>query len=164
MTIVIYNDPSFENLSGGGSQGGFITYLIDNQENCMPLMWQSKRLKRVVKNAMAAEILIQVEAAEAGFQISNIIAEIYNLKQNVPVECRTDICQLYDAVHCIRAITDKQLRIDIGLLQEMLIKKEISRIKWIANHEQISDCLTKQGASSNNLISTFKDAKLQLIK
>ena len=56
------------------------------------------------------------------------------------------------------------MRIDIGLLQEMLIKKEISRIKWIANHEQISDCLTKQGASSNNLISTFKDTKLQLIK
>ena len=64
MTIVIYNDPSFENLSGGGSQGGFITYLVDNQENCMPLMWQSKRLKRVVKNAMAAEILIQVEDKE----------------------------------------------------------------------------------------------------
>ena len=90
--------------------------------------------------------------------------EIYNLKQNVPVECRTDICQLYDAVHSIRSITDKWLRIDIALLQEMLIKKEVSRIKWIASHEQISGCLTKQGASSNNLISTLKDAKLQLIK
>ena len=30
---------------------------------------------------MAAETLIQVEAAEAGFWISNIIPEIYNLKQ-----------------------------------------------------------------------------------
>ena len=30
-------------------------------------MWQSKRLKGVVKSAMAVEILIQVEAAEAGF-------------------------------------------------------------------------------------------------
>ena len=39
---------------------------------------------------MAAETLIQVEAAEAGFWISNIITEICNLKQNVPVECRTD--------------------------------------------------------------------------
>ena len=90
MTIVIYIDSSFGNLSGGRSQGGFITYLVDNQENCMPLMWQSKRLKCVVKSAMAAETLIQVEAAEAGFWISNIITEIYNLKQNVPVECRTD--------------------------------------------------------------------------
>ena len=64
-------------------------------------MWQSKRLKRVLKNAMAAETLIQVEAAEAGFWISNIITEIYNLKQNVPVECRPDSRQLYDAVHSI---------------------------------------------------------------
>ena len=76
MAIVIYSDSSFGNLSGCGSQGGFITYLVDNQENCMPLMWQSKRLKRVVKSAMATETLIQVEAAEARFWISNIITEI----------------------------------------------------------------------------------------
>ena len=56
---------------------------------------------------MAAETVIQVEAAEAGFWISNINTEIYNLKQKVPAECRTDSCQLYDAVHSIRAITDK---------------------------------------------------------
>ena len=73
MTIVIYNDSSFGNLSGGGSQGGFITYLVENQENYMPLMWQAKRLKCVVRGAMAAETLIQVEATEAGFWISNII-------------------------------------------------------------------------------------------
>ena len=30
MTVVIYNDSSFGNLSGGGSKGGFITYLVDN--------------------------------------------------------------------------------------------------------------------------------------
>ena len=139
MTIVIYNDSSFRNLIGGGSQKGFITYLVDNQENCMPLMWQSKRLKCVVKSAMAAET--QVEAAEAGFWISDIITEIYNLKQNVLVECRTDSRQIYDAVHSIRAITEKRLRINI-LLQEMLLKKKISRIKWFASHEQIADCLS----------------------
>ena len=73
MTIVIYNDSCFGNLSGGGSQGGFITYLVENQENYMPLVWQAKRLKCVVRGAMAAETLIQVEATEAGFWISNII-------------------------------------------------------------------------------------------
>ena len=113
---------------------------------------------------MAAETLIQVEATEAGFWISNIITEIYNLKQNGLAECRTDSCRLYDAVHSIRAITDKRLRINIALLQEMLLKKEISRIKWIASHEQIDDCLIKQGVSSNNLISTLQDVKLKLIK
>ena len=56
------------------------------------------------------------------------------------------------------------MRIDIALLQEMLLKKEISRIKWIASHEQIADCLIKQGASTNNLMSTLQDAKLKLIK
>ena len=80
------------------------------------------------------------------------------------VECRTDSRQLYDAVHSIRAITDIRLRIDIALLQEMLLNKEISRIKWIASYKKIADCLTKQVASSNNLISTLQDVKLKLIK
>ena len=39
---------------------------------------------------MVEETYIQVEVAEAGLWISNIITEIYNLKQNVPVECRAD--------------------------------------------------------------------------
>ena len=56
------------------------------------------------------------------------------------------------------------MRIDIALLQEKLLKKEISRIKWITSHEQIADCLTKQGAWTNNLICTLQDAKLKLIK
>ena len=37
-------------------------------------------------------------------------------------------------------------------------------MKWIASHEQIADCLTKQGVSSNNLISTLQNVKLKLIK
>ena len=109
----------------------FITYLVDNQENCMPLMWQSKRLKHAVKSVMAAETLIQVEAAEVGFWIWNIITEIYNLKQNVPVECRTDGRQLYDAVHSIRALTSDACQerrrsrffAMLGLLRQRIMKK-----------------------------------------
>ena len=71
---------------------------------------------------------------------------------------------IVDVVHSIRAITDKQLRNNIALLQKMLLKREISRIKWIACHEQIADCLIKKGTSSNNLIGTLQDPKLKLIK
>ena len=77
---------------------------------------------------------------------------------------RLNVELIVDAVQTIRAITDKQLRINIALLQEMLLKREIFRNKWIANHEQIGDCLIKQGASSNNLICTLQDPKLKLIK
>ena len=38
-----------------------------------PIMWQSKRLQRVVKSTMAAETLIQVEAAAAGYWLSKNI-------------------------------------------------------------------------------------------
>ena len=38
---------------------------------------------------------------------------------------------IVDVVHSIRAITDKQLRNNIALLQKMLLKREISRINGL---------------------------------
>ena len=48
----------------------------------------------------------------------------------------------------------------------MLLKKKISRTTWIASHEQIADCLTKQGAFNKHItrceikINKIIDSKL----
>ena len=65
--IVCFNDSSLGNLKDGGSQCGFIIYLVGENNVSSPIMWKSKKLCRVVESAMAAETLIQVEAAESCF-------------------------------------------------------------------------------------------------
>ena len=67
VKFVCFNDSSFGNLCDGGSQGGDIIFIEGQNGNCPPLMWQSKKLCRVVKSTMAVETLPQVEAAEACF-------------------------------------------------------------------------------------------------
>ena len=52
--IVFYNDSSLGNLKDGGSQGGFIIYLVGENNVSPPLMWKSKKLCRAVKSVMAA--------------------------------------------------------------------------------------------------------------
>ena len=73
-------------------------------------MWKSKKLLRVVKSAMAAETLIQVEAAEACFWLANLLSEMLYCKpnddKNIKIECYTDNHQLYDSVYSIRPIQD----------------------------------------------------------
>ena len=69
--IVCYNDSSLGNLKDGGSQGGFKIYLVSENNVSSPIMWKSKKLCRVVKSAMAAETLIQVEVAMACFWLQN---------------------------------------------------------------------------------------------
>ena len=83
--IVCYNDSSLGNLKDGGSQGGFVIYLVGESNISSPIMWKSKKLCRVVKSAMAAETLIQVEATLARkvrFWLANLLSEILYCKRN----------------------------------------------------------------------------------
>ena len=158
--IIAYNDSSLGNLNDGGSQGGFIIYLVDENNICSPIMWRSKKLRRVVKSAMAAETLIQVDSAEASYWLATLLSEMLygqsNYQNKIIIECNTDNHQLYDSVLSIGPVQDKRLRIEISILREMLNKKEINKINWIEKHFQIADCLTKSGASSKLLLNTFK--------
>ena len=83
--FVSFNDSSFGNLCDGGSQGSYIILLEGQNGNCSPLMWQSKKLRRVVRSTMATETLSQVEAAEACFWSLGILKEIlFNSQDRSP--------------------------------------------------------------------------------
>ena len=56
-TLECYSDASFGNLPGGGSQGGFVIFLVDSNGIKCPLTWQSKKVRRVVKSTLAAETI-----------------------------------------------------------------------------------------------------------
>ena len=130
-------------------------------------MWKSKELRRVVKSAMAAETLIQVEAAEACFWLANLLSEMLYCKpnddKNIKIECYTDNHQLYDSVYSIRPIQYKFLWTKIALLSEMINKNKITKINWIENKYQIADCLTKYGASSEKLLNTLKTKSIEVL-
>ena len=115
---------------------------------------------------MAAETLIQVEAAEVCFWLANLLSEMYckpNNDKNIKVECYTDNHQLYDSVYSTEPIQDKCLRREIALLREIINKKEIIKINWIENKDQIADCLTKYEASSEKLVNTLKTKSIKVL-
>lgn len=161
LTLEVYNDASFANLRNGGSQGGYIKFLKDDCGNLSPIMWQSKRLQRVVKSTMAAETLIQVEAAEAAFWLSNLLTEVCGRNVLNSIICYTDSRQLFEAVHSIKSVVDKRLRIDLSILKEMIDRGEITDVKWIDSKKQIANCLTKRGASAEGLLRTLQRGGLQ---
>ena len=84
---------------------------------------------------MAAETLIQVEAAEDCFRLANLLREMLYCKpnddKNRKVECFIENHQLYDSFYFNRPMQDKRLRTEIALLREMTSKKEITKIKCL---------------------------------
>ena len=82
LKIVAYSDASFGNLTDGGSQGGYILFLVGNNDKHMPIAWQSKSIRRIIKSTLAAETLTMVDLAETCIFYRKFLLEILPLKEN----------------------------------------------------------------------------------
>ena len=158
LTILAYSDATHASLASGASQGALIIFLSGNGR-VAPIMWQSKKLNRITKSPLASETMELAEAADAGFLISAMLQEVYNLPHMPAVECFTDSFSLTEFLKTSHVIQDTRLRVDVARIREMLKFKEIE-VKWIRNEIQLADPLTKAGASSAKLLEVLHNAKL----
>ena len=144
--IIVYSDASFKNLPECGSQGAHIVLLCDSDGRCAPIQWQSKKIKRVVKSTLAAECLALQDGVDNAFYIKTVIQEL--LKIDMEIHCFVDNNSLVDNVHSSTNVKeDKRLVLDMCALKEMMEKKEVHSICWVSANGQISDVMTKCGAS-----------------
>ena len=145
-----YSDASFGNLSDGGSQGAFIIFLKDRNGKRCPILWQSRKVRRVVKSTLSAETMALLDCAEAAVYIGYIFSEVSGCHP-LQVNCFVDNKSLVDALYSTHQIEDRRLRIDMAVLRGMLESKEVRHVHWVASAQQLADCLTKRGASTVQL-------------
>ena len=148
-----YSDASFANLSDCHSQGGFIIFIANGNGRRCPIMWKSRKIRRVVNSTLAAETMALVEVAESAHYIQRILEDIGI--HGVPVKCFVDNKSLVDALSSMKKVDNKYLRINIAMLKEMLEKGEINSVEWIDTKKQLANCLTKKGASPATLIEAI---------
>ena len=78
-----------------------------------------------------------------------------NSSVNVVIFC--DNRNLVDSVHSTTSIEDRRLMIDVCVLRDMVSHGEINNFSWIPSDLQIANCLTKQGAPTNNLLRVLNN-------
>ena len=161
-TVVTFTDASFANLPNAGSQGSFVSLVVDKSGIYCPVTWQSRKIRRVVKSTLAAECLATVEAAEISIYIASVLKEILQRSVDTCVYC--DNKNLVKAVHSSTNLEDKRLIIDVSILRDMLNQNELTQLKWVPTEHQLANSLTKQGASSKFLLSVFNDTNLRFHK
>ena len=138
--LICFSDASSGNLKCGGSLGGMIVFIEELDGIYMPLSWQSRKLRRVVKSTLTAEALALQEFIEVAFMIKYILLEILDLnveKQILPIKCITDSKCLHDAVYSSNNPTEKRLKTELCLIRESLEKGEIKCIKWFNSKNQL---------------------------
>ena len=105
--LTLYCDASFRNLPNGGSQGGHIVFLCDDDDNCCPIAWSSSKIKRIVHSTLAAETLSLTDGSGTALYILSILKDVVSCRQTINV--LTDNKSLYDTSHSKKPTADKRL-------------------------------------------------------
>ena len=71
----------------------------------------------------------------------------------------TDNLSLYQAAHSTNQLEDDRLKIDMAIIREMVQRQEI-QLQWAPGSEQVSDVLTKKGASWEKLCDVLKRGEI----
>ena len=137
----------------GASQGGNIVFLT-GEGRAAPVTWKSKRLDRVTKSPLATEISAVADAADNGYLVAAMAKELFCLQSLPEIELHTDSFSLKEHLDSKKIISDPRLRVDIARLREMNDMKEV-KFKWVPSGQQLADCLTKKGASTDLLRSVL---------
>jgi len=157
--FVVFSDASHANLPDNGSQGGFVIFLQGSNGKACPLLWVSRKLKRTVKSAMAAETMAFLEAAEHAMLLRQLLSEILDIESaNIPIVCCIDSKQVHDAVNSTKTCEDKRNQIDISALREMIENKEIEATRKVSSENNLADCLTKETAPADKLMRVISGA------
>ena len=165
LSFVVYCDASFGTQDNGGSQEGHIIYLVGGNGKYVPISWQSRRIKRVVKSTHAAETLAMVNTMEACVYFRKLLLETLLLEDvptALPITCKTDNTAVRDAAYSSTQILDKRLRIETAIIREMLEHNVVRDLQWIPTACQVADGLTKRGVPSNKILDHISVPRVPL--
>ena len=149
--MICFSDASFANLKVNSSQRGFIIFLYRNKKLFSPIAWKSFKFKRVVKSTLAAETC---------FMMKSFLCELLKKKISnkvLPIKCYTDNKSLVDSIFSTKTVTEKQLKIDICIILDILKENEVYSLEWCKSESQLADCLTKRTASNTKLLNVLKN-------
>ena len=79
----------------------------------------------------------------------------------VNIEALTDNQSLFDTIHSTKQTSEKRLIVDISAVREMSDRNELS-VTWIKKEKQLSDVLTKYGASNRLLLDILQTGRMSL--
>ena len=122
-SIICFSDAAFANLKNGSSQGGFIIFLYKSDKNYAPILWNSRKIQRIVRSTLAAETLAMEEALEKCHIVRSMLLEICNRDAKsvlFPIHCYTDSKSLLESVHSIKTLKEKRLKVDVCVIRDSI--------------------------------------------
>ena len=95
---------------------------------CVPLNWESKRIRRAVRSSLAAEALALSDALDDAVYLMNFFSEImFSNNYKIPIEIVIDNKSLYESLFSKKNVIEKCSRIDTAFIKENINNQIISK-------------------------------------
>ena len=158
--LEVWTDASLFTLNGA-----MLILFVNENDICVPVVWQANKIKRIVRSSLEAECLALVEGLKEATFVRDVVEEVFGLKErSIPVRAIIDNKSTVDAVHSTAAVSDKKLRRDIGIVKQMLNEGDVTSLAWCQGKDQLADLMTKKTAAPFNLLSVFQNGRRYLKK
>ena len=151
--ISVFSDASKNTLPDGESSSmGYMIFVTTGHvtgeiKNSCPIYWKSAKIPRIIGSSFEGEAIALEEAINVGYTIMKDLAAITNIPESMlKVE---GVCDADDVVKAVNNSTQKtkdRTSWEIGRIRQMIMKKEVARVKWHEGSANVADCLTKRGA------------------
>lgn len=69
-----------------------------------------------------------------------------------------------DALKSTKSVSEKRLRLEVSSIKELVQTPKIEHVLWNNTKEQLADCLTKKGASPQQLLKALSEGHWKLDK
>ena len=139
------------------SVGGHVVMMVNKEtsKTCV-LGWRSRMLKRKVISSLAGEALAMAGTIGEIVYTKAILSQILGKRMDqVPVIIVTDSKNLEEAVYSTKLVEDPWLIPDIAIIKEAMEQGTVAEVKRVASEEMLANCLTKQGASTEGLLTVM---------
>ena len=158
----MYTDASFANnmTDGFSSCFGYVDLLVGERGKCCVISWKANKIKRVCRSTLASETMALVEGLKECLYLKRILIEMGAFHQNSGIVAYVDNLGLKLALYSTKMVDDKQTRIDIAAMQQMLNTSKVNQVVWCPTGKQLANVLTKKGASSKLILDVLASGRL----
>jgi len=141
IKVVGFADASFANNYDLSTQLGHIVFLCDSAGNAAPIAFKSYKSRRVVRSAMAGEVIAFSDMFDVAVTLAEELRTIYN--RTIPLHLLTDSKALFDIISKGSRTSEKRMMLDIAAAREGFRDRIISDIGFVRSSDNLADGLTK---------------------
>ena len=115
---------------------------------------------KLIVYTLAAETMALIEGIEECIFLKSLLIEMKVFRYNNQIVAFVDNLGLKHVLYSTKLVDDKQTRIDIAAVQQLLQISRINNIEWCSTENQLANALTKKSFNSKSLLDTLSSGGL----